>query len=431
MGLSSALFTSVSGLDATGTAISVIGDNIANVNTPGFKARRAEFSDVLGQSIAAGGGFSQLGAGTQTSRIATVFSQGTFETTARTTDLAIEGRGFFIVDGNQGRSYTRAGIFGFDQDGFLVDPAGSRVQGFGIDPVTQLPLGTLGDVQLSTSLSAPRASTDLTLSLNLDSDQPQPPPVTVFDPADPAGSSSFSTPVTLYDSLGNDHAVTVYYTNTGVGTWNWTAAVAPGETTDLPANAGDQVVVQGSGTLTFDLNGNLTGNAGSATFNFTGGGAPGQTVSIGFGPTGSTNTGLRTTQFADDSATTAFTQDGFAPGQLQSISVDPDGFITGQFSNGETIPLAQLGLANFANVEGLVQTGNNNLIESRTSGQALIGAPRSGNLGSVRSSNLEQSTVDLAAEFVKLIINQRAFQANTRTVSTTNELLANLVTLGQ
>jgi flagellar hook protein FlgE len=334
MGLSGALFSSVSGLDATGTAISVIGDNIANVNTPGFKARRAEFADVLGQSIASGGGFSQLGAGTTTSRIATVFSQGTFETTARTTDLAIEGRGFFIVDGNQGRSYTRAGIFGFDQNGFLVDPSGSRVQGFGIDPVTQLPLGTLGDIQLSTSLSAPRSTTDLTLSVNLDSGVLPPGP---FDPADPSATSNFSTPVTLYDSLGNGHAVSVYYTNTGPGTWDWNAAVAQADTTDPLASPGDQVVVQGSGTLTFDTDGNLQSTSGSpATFNFSGGGTAGQSVAIGFGPTGVTTTGLRTTQFADDSATTAFTQDGFAPGQLQSISVDPDGFITGSFSNGES-----------------------------------------------------------------------------------------------
>lgn len=134
MGLSSALFTSVSGLDATGTAISVIGDNIANVNTTGFKASRPEFSDILGQSVSSVGGFSQIGAGTTISGVSSIFSQGTFETTARTTDLAIEGQGMFVLDGPQGRFFSRAGVFTFDRDGLLVNPAGLRVQGFEIDP---------------------------------------------------------------------------------------------------------------------------------------------------------------------------------------------------------------------------------------------------------------------------------------------------------
>jgi len=164
-------------------------------------------------------------------------------------------------------------------------------------------------------------------------------------------------------------------------------------------------VVQGSGTLTFDTDGNLTASAGSATFNFTGGGAAGQAVNIGFGPTGVVTTGLRTTQFADDSSTTAFTQDGFAAGQLQNIVIDRDGYITGLFSNGETMALAQVGLASFPNVEGLVAVGNSLQIESRASGQPLIGQPQTGSLGAIRSSNLEQSTVDLATELVRLIIN--------------------------
>lgn len=423
MGLSGALFSSVSGLDAMGTAISVIGDNIANVNTPGFKARRAEFSDVLGQSIAASGGFSQLGAGTTTSRIGTVFSQGTFETTARTTDLAIEGRGFFMVEGNQGTRYTRAGIFGFDANGTLVDTNGGRVQGFGVDP------RTLGDIQLPTSISPPSPSTELTLSVNLDSAALATAP---FDPGDPSGTSNHSTSVTLYDSLGNSHPTTIFYSKVADGQWSWTAAVAQADTNTTAASPTDEVVVQGAGTINFNTDGQLESLVGNtATFEFTGGGNPSQTLDISFGPVGAGSTGATTTQLSAQSATNSFQQDGFAPGQLQSISVDLDGVITGSYSNGETVPLAQVALANFANIEGLVSVGNNNLIESRASGQALIGGPRSGNLGSVRASNLEQSTVDLASEFVKLIINQRAFQANTRTVSTTNELLANLVTLGQ
>ncbi len=429
MGLSSALFSSVSGLDATGTAISVIGDNIANVNTPGFKARRAEFGDVLGQSIAGVGSFSQLGAGTTLQSVRPIFSQGTIETTSRTTDLAIEGSGFFVLEGPRGRFYTRAGAFNFDLNGLMVNSQGLRVQGFAIDPVTGLSTGQLGDIQLSTTLSPPRASTDVQMSVNLDANAPVTAP---FDPANPFATSSHNTIMTLYDSLGNGHSVTYYFSKTGVNTWDWTAGVDPADTTIAPATPGDPVVVQGSGSLTFDSAGVLQSMTGSpVTFEFSGGAAPGQVVNVAFGPVAGVGPGDPTTQFATASTTNSFRQDGFAPGQLQSITIDLDGVITGQFSNAETIPLAQVGLGNFPNVEGLVAVGNNNLIESRNSGQALIGQARTGNLGAIRSSNLEQSNVDLATEFVKLIINQRAFQANTRTVSTTNELLANLVTLGQ
>ena len=166
MPLANALFSSVSGLDTTSTAISVIGDNIANVNTVGFKARRAEFADVLGQSITGAGGFSQIGAGAKLSRVSTSFAQGTLENTGNTTDLAIEGQGFFILDGPQGTNYSRAGIFGLDNQNVLVNPEGLRVQGFGIDPVTQLSNGQVGDIVLSNALAPPRASTLMNLSAN-------------------------------------------------------------------------------------------------------------------------------------------------------------------------------------------------------------------------------------------------------------------------
>jgi flagellar hook protein FlgE len=429
MSLSSALFTSVSGLGATGTAISVIGDNIANVNTTGFKSSRPEFADILGQSIAGLGGFSQIGAGTLISSVTPVFSQGTFETTARTTDLAIEGQGFFVLDGSQGRFYSRAGVFTFDQTGMLINPAGMRVQGFSIDPLTGLSTQALGDIQLSSAVSPPRATTATNMSVNLDANAAVMGP---FDPSDPNSTSNFRTLVTSYDSLGNDHLVTYYFSKTGPNAWEWNAGLPGAETTTPPATAGDPVVVQGSGTLTFDSNGVLTAAAGSpVSFEFSGGASAGQSVDVNFGPIGGIGTGDLTTQFAGPSSTSSFGQDGFATGQIQGIQIDREGFVVGQFSNGETLTLAQVGLATFPNVEGLVKVGNGNLIETRNSGQSAVGSPLTGRLGSVRSNSLEQSNVDLAREFVQLIINQRAFQANARTVSTTNELLANLVSLGQ
>ncbi len=429
MPLSSALYSGVSGLDAISTAISVTGDNIANVNTTGFKARRAEFSDLLGQTITATGGNSQIGAGSQVSRVGQIYSQGTFETTARPTDMAIEGQGFFILEGDQGRFFTRAGLFGFDADGMLVTSQGLRVQGFGIDPLTGLSNGTLGDVVVNTATSAPRASTDIAMSVNLDAGATPIP--TGFDPSDPSGSSNFQTTLNVYDSLGNERPATIYFTNTAPGAWDWTATVPPADTTDAPATPGDPVVVQGSGTLTFDSAGVLQAAAGATSFNFAGGASPGQAVTLDWGPIAGVGVGAPTSQYAAPSTVNSFTQDGFGAGTLQGISVDSTGTLSGQFSNGSLLPLAQVALANFPNTEGLEAVGNSNARASRASGQPLIGEPDSGTFGRVRSSALEQSTVDLASEFVRLIVNQRAYQANTRTIATTNELMAALVNLGQ
>lgn len=425
MPLSGALFSSVSGLDSTSTAISVVGDNIANVNTTGFKSRRTEFSDVLGQSISTGGGFSQIGAGSKVSDIRAAFTQGTFETTNRGNDVAIEGRGFFIVDGVQGRAYTRAGRFNIDELGFYVNPEGRRVQGYGIDPLTGLSNGQLGDIQVATTLSPPRTTTAVNVSANLDANATIVPGG--FDPADPSQSSEFTVPIDVYDSLGQQHSLNLFFTKTAANTWEWNAALAPTETTLPLANPTDLWVSQGSGTLTFDTAGIMTGSTGT-TFNleFAGGATPAQALTLSFNDAGSPST-----QYGSDSATNSFSQDGFAAGTLQNTIIDSEGYILGSFSNGETIALAQLALANFPNLEGLQAIGDTNFIETRESGQPLLGQPQTGSLGTIRASSLEQSNVDLATEFVRLIINQRAFQANTRTISTTNELLGDLVQLGR
>jgi flagellar hook protein FlgE len=187
----------------------------------------------------------------------------------------------------------------------------------------------------------------------------------------------------------------------------------------------------GGGNLTFDATGTLTAMTGTPiSFNFTGGAAAAQSIAVSYGPL-SGAVGDQTTQYAQSSAINSFTQDGNAAGSLQSLVIDREGYLTGQYSNGATVNIAQITLANFPNVQGLLSVGNNNFSESRVSGQPLLGAAQSGNLGSIRSSSLEQSNVDLASEFVRLIINQRAFQANTRTISTTNDLLGALVQLGQ
>ena len=446
MGLSNALFSSVTGLDATSRAISVVGDNIANVNTPGFKERRAEFSDVLGQTISSVGGFSQIGAGVKTSRISTIFSQGTFENTGRPTDMAIEGRGFFVVDSNNGsRAFTRAGVFGFDKNGILGTPEGLRLQGYTIDQATGSVAGTLSDITINSAVSAPQQTSSYQVSANLDANEAY---VGPFDWSDPDTTSNFRTVVTVFDSLGNSHGVTTFFERTtpvANNEWNYHIGISANDTATAVATPGDTFVEMDRGVLSFSSAGVLTGvnpNSGAAltdgsqshtvNFQFNGGANPSQDIGFSFGPFNGVGNGDSTTQFGGaGNAINSFTQDGFGPGTLQSVSIGLDGILSGQFSNGANVSVAQIGLAAFPNLEGLVSIGNNKMVESNISGQPLFGGPQSGNFGSIRSSTLEQSNVDLANQFVRMIINQRAFQANTRTISVTNELMGNLVSLGQ
>ncbi len=433
MSLTNALFSSVSGLETASTQISVIGDNIANASTPGFKEKRAEFSAVLGQSITAGSGFAQIGAGVLTNDIGTIFTQGVFETTQRPTDLGISGRGFFVLEGSFGRSYTRSGIFGFDSQGFLVDPNNNRLQGYGIDASTGNSNGVLGDIQVNLPLSPPQVTSSIELGMNLDANEPATGP---FDPADPNATSNNREVVTIYDSLGAPRQATIFFTKTGANTWNYNVALTA-EDADPADNPGtpdpDPFVVQtgGTGTLNFDADGQLTGFTPATIdfdFNPANGSASGQSVTLDFGnATGS----VSTTQYRQSFVTNFVSQDGFAPGTLSALEFDENGKLNGVFTNGVTQSLAQIALANFGNVEGLTEIGRSQVIESVESGPPVLAAANSGNLGSIRNSSLEKSNVDLAQQFVNLIVSQRAFQANTRTVSVANELLANLVSLGQ
>lgn len=433
MSLTNALFSSVSGLSTSSTAISVIGDNIANANTPGFKEKRAEFAAVLGQNITVGAGFAQIGAGARTNDVGTIFSQGTFEQTGRATDLGIEGKGFFVLEGNSGRTYSRAGIFGFDSSGFLVDPSSSRVQGFGIDPTTGESNGVLGDVQVNLPLSPPQATSSIQLGMNLSANETTIPGG--FDPADPINSSNVRESVTIFDSLGARRDATIFFTKTAADTFQFNVTLPAAQS---GAPTGDPFVVQGSGDLVFDTSGSLVSIAGGATpptitFNLdtANGAAQLQDVTFSMGPIGGVGTGEPSTRFDSETATNSQNQDGFAAGQLASLDIDASGRVNGVFTNGVTQAMAQVALANFGNVEGLTDIGGSQVIESISSGSPIIAAANSGNLGTIRSSSLEKSNVDLAQQFVNLIVSQRAFQANTRTVSVANELLANLVNLGQ
>jgi flagellar hook protein FlgE len=457
MGILSSMNAGVSGINASGTQISLIADNIANVNTPGFKTSRAEFQDVLAGNLGGVGGAGQVGAGTRVDGINQIFTQGSLESTGVTTDLAADGEGFFVVEDTTGRYYTRAGMFRLDNQRVLVNEQGQNVLGFGI--TNGVPNGALGNIDLSAVSNLPSATTQIEVSVNLDPSAPV--ITTAFDHLDPASTTNYQTGLRVFDSLGNAHSVQVYFRRTATpNEWEWYAGTQRGDVdaTGLGMVQGgaavqNQFVVAQSGTLTFDTNGTLLTEDNTAlsidrdadgdgvldgaaaataqTWPWSGG-AAGGTIAFDFGtPVASGGTGADlTTQFGGGNFVRLVDQDGYTSGSLQSIAIEDDGSVIGSFSNGQTELLAQIALARFASVDGLDRTGRNNYLETIESGQAIVGSPNQSGFGKVRSGFLEQSNTDLADQFVKLIVSQRAFQANTRTISTTNELLAQLVQLG-
>lgn len=423
MGLFSALFAGVNGINANGNVISVIGDNIANVNTVGFKGSRAEFEDVLA------GAESNIGLGSRLANVSAQFTQGGFESSGSVTDLAIDGNGFFVVEDADGSQFfTRAGQFIVDKDGFLVNSNEQKVQGFTVDSSGSI-TANIGDVVISQAPIQPNATDTIDFQLNLDSNSTAP---AAFDEADPSGTSNFSAGVTVYDSLGNSHLVTVYFRKDSSNEWEWFALVDGGELTDASSVSGTPEI-EASGTLSFDTQGRLTCSATSASdFDFTGA-VQSQAIAFDFGTgTSDSGTGLEgATQFGSDSAIINLAQDGFASGSIKNLEITSSGVIVGNYTNGQNQNVGQLILASFNNQTALGRVGNNNFKQTLASGDPIINAPGSAGKGTVVSQTLEQSNVDLANELIKLVIIQRGFQANSRTIGSVNDMLAQLVTIGQ
>lgn len=641
----SSLFSGISGLMANSYAISVIGNNIANVNTIGFKGSRTTFSDVLYQSIFGTAGTSQVGRGTALTSVDTQFAQGSFESTSEPTDLAIGGKGFFIVRSPEAQKdfYTRAGQFRFDKEGFLTTPAGYTLQGRQIDRTTNGPFGVASDIVISPEPSEPRATQLIGMAVNVQSDAPWkgsigavtgatnltaaassdgkyaragdytasvtnkastdikhtgtdvassgtafsgtitindyevelPATGTTYSTAeslssflntqlalatgsaasvvhaswtsvgtdqfldlsatasgvdivfndtglaagstgwtdadrastdlygsnmnmtvdwvDPAGASlsksfsgaisshrgtltnwgnsgldltftdrdnfilaqgdstftiagfnkdqtsatlnpsttsNYSSSVTVYDSLGQPHVVTSYFRKAWEETsgslqtnvWEWYALV------DGADSVSGANTIASSGYLKFNNNGVLTygGDANPVSFNFAGGASQAQTIDLVFG---SGSGGGASTQYPLASTTNFQTQDGYPPGVLMNVTVNAEGIISGHYSNGQILNLYQITLANFNNSWGLSREGGNLFAETVESGVPYTNAPGSGALGRINPNSLEQSNVDLATEFVKMIITQRGFQANSRVITTTDEMLAELMNI--
>ena len=418
MTITNSLYIGISGLQANGEAISIVGDNIANASTIGYKHARASFSDMLGGELDS----QRMGGGVRLGGSQTLWDQGAITQTGNPLDLAISGGGMFLVKGNHGgqngQYYTRDGRFQIDNLGFVTNQAGLRLQGFAIDTKGTRALSA-GDLPLGTSQSPPVATTSAAMKLNLDANAVVPP---AFDPANPNTTSNYATSETVYDSLGAAHHVEVYFRAQGAGQWEFHAMVDGG---DLTGGTPGTLTEIATGTMAFNTAGALASQAVTASNADFLNATPGQAIAFKFGDDLATGgTGLAgTTQFAGASSVNGLDIDGRSSGKLTSILISDDGKIRGVFDNGDRIELAQVALADFANEEGLTRTGDGLVVETAASGKPLIDVPGTGARGSLSSGALESSNVDLGNELVTLIAYQRAFQANAKTVTTADEMM--------
>ena len=426
MSIASFMYTGISGLNSHSQAMSVISDNIANVNTVGFKSSRANFSDVLGGVI----GGDRTGAGSMINDVQNIFNQGSLLGTGKATDLAIRGDGFFVVRDPAGANaplYTRAGQFEIDSEGFMVDLNGNRVQGYGTDSSGEIS-NALGNLFVNTAALAPTPSSSIEIDATLDADTEV--SAVPFDIDDPGATSDFMTAVTVYDSLGNDHQLELYFKKTQTApTPQWEVHVATAATDVTPPGAGERVEL-GVGTLDFNTDGSLAASS-LANVNVAWAGADAATIDLNFGSgTGAGGTGVDgITTFAGESAASFVTQDGNGSGELGGFSITGDGMLTGMYTNGETRVLGQIAVARFVATGALERVGGGMFTATQESGDAIVGRPGSGGNGEILAGSLEASNVDLAAEFVSMITVQRGFQGNSRTITTADEMLNDVVNL--
>jgi flagellar hook protein FlgE len=426
------LYTAISGLSANGTELSVLGDNIANMNTIGFKASRVSFGDVLSQTLTGVAGSSQVGRGVLISGVSPLFTQGSFESTESVLDLAIDGDGLFMVNDGSTNYYTRAGQFSVDKAGNIVNTDGLILQGYVADESGDI-TGSVGDLNISNAQSKANISEKAHLALNLNADADiQTVPFTLDGNADTVNDDpvnyNFSSTLTVYDSQGGDHQVTLYFEKTADNAWNVHYVHPDTANPDLLIEAGSQA-------LSFDVNGALVNdNSGTAiNFNFGAAVTTPQDITFDYGTgVGETPAGTGfdgTTQFASDFAVMSLGQDGYASGSLKNMAISSDGVITGIFTNGQTRAIGQVAIGRFMAPDMLTKLGRNLFAESYDSGQPIVGAASTSGLGRVLSNTLELSNVDLAEQFVKMISAQRGFQANSRMITTTDELMQELVNL--
>jgi flagellar hook protein FlgE len=405
----------LSGLNAAAKNLDVIGNNVANSGTVGFKQSQAQFADVYANSLTGAGG-SNVGIGVKVAQVAQQFTQGNITATNNPLDMAINGGGFFRMENNGEITYQRNGQFQLDRMGFIVNPTGATLTGYPASAGGALLTGAPTPLSINTADLVPQITTELNAVLNLDSGSTVP-GTTPFDMANP-DTFNHSTAVSVFDSLGNSQMLQTFYVKTATaGQWDVYAA-------------NDGVPIVGGGatgqvaTLDFDTTGILTTAMPLAT-----------PITVPATATGATPTFpvtldfSGTTQFGSAFSVNTLNQDGYTSGRLAGFNIGADGMVLGRYTNGQSAVLGQVVLANFANPNGLQQLGNNMWAETATSGTPLVGTPDSGSLGVLQSSAVEDSNVDLTAELVNMITAQRVYQANAQTIKAQDAVMQTLVNL--
>ena len=419
----------LSGLNSSSQALDVLGNNIANANTVGFKSAAVHFSDVFANSLT-GGGASQVGIGSTLSGIQQTFSQGNVTATNNPLDISINGGGFFRMDQNGTVSYTRSGQFHLDNAGFIINDQTMRVTGYPADANGVITPSNPVDLQLSSSQIQPRATSDvlagnITALLNLDSREGVP-TINVFNMSNPS-TYNYSTALSVYDTLGVAHTMTMYFQRASAGgSWNVFGSMDGATPQEIATTIGvptAAVLGAGGGALTFNSSGVLT-KAMPITL---------PTWVLTTGATSPWSPGkidlTGTSQYGSASSVDRMTQGGYATGSLTGMNVGADGVVQGRYSNGQSRNLGQIVLATFTNPNGLQSLGNNQWALSSVSGPELVSAPGSGSRGVLQSSSIEESNVDLTAQLVAMITQQRNYQANAQSIKTQDQIMQTLVNL--
>jgi flagellar hook protein FlgE len=414
----------LSGLNATSKNLEVIGNNVANANTYGFKSARAEFADMYATSMN-GTGTNNIGIGVNLAAVSQQFTQGNIVTTENPMDLSLNGAGFFqVTDGQSPVTYTRNGQFKVDRDGYVVNNSGGRLMGYPADGTGTIQPGNASALRMPTAGINPAATSTITMEMNLDSRAATTvpaagPQIILTDPT----TYNNATSVTVYDDKGQDVALTYYFQKAATDTWN----------VYVTAN-GTPISTDASGNPTPSTTINFPANGGTPT-------APVGTVALNI-PASTNANGAQTlaisgvqldlsgaTQYGANFAVTDLSQNGYAPGQLVGIQFEGNGIITARYSNGQSKPAGQVEIATFRNPQGLQPLGSNAWSRSYASGDPVLGVPGDGNLGTIQSGSLEESNTDLTGELVNMITAQRVYQANAQTIKTQDQVLQTLVNL--
>ncbi len=405
----------LSGLNAAARNLDVIGNNVANSNTVGAKASRAEFADIYATSLY-GAGAHYNGIGVSVAAITQQFTQGDISTTNSALDMAINGRGFFRMSNGGELTYTRNGQFQLDRDGYLVNAQGGRLTGYPADANGRVTAGAPTELRLQTGDVAPRATTSGAMTLNLDARTADADPANPFSISD-GTSYNGATSIAVYDSQGAEHTVAVYFRKVSDNTWEAYAA-ADGALVGAP---GDPPLA----TFGFGANGKLTAASPTSL-------SVDVPVSTAVSPSGIMTVPFDLsdiTQFGSPFSVSELSQDGYAAGRLAGFSIASDGTVISRYTNGQTLAQGRVVLVNFTNPQGLQPLGGNQWAETADSGSPMAGSPGAGSLGVIQSGALEQSNVDLTAELVNMITAQRVYQANAQTIRTQDQVMQTIVNL--